>query len=74
VIEHLIQLLDWGNANIIKFNWCHIKMQVLTLADIIHGEGITIRQGMMSFRSGEVLGSRYEWAREDPCSSDWAMW
>ena len=74
IMEKLIRLCDWGNSDIIKFNRCRIKMQALTMADIIHGDGITLRDRMKSYMPTEVPGSKYEWARENPSAADWAIW
>ena len=49
-------------------------MQVVTLADVIHGDGVTLRQHMKSFSTDEVGSSRYDWAREDLSSRDWTLW
>jgi hypothetical protein len=49
-------------------------MQVLTMANIIHCDGVTLRQQMKSYMPSEVIGSQYEWARENPSAADWAIW
>jgi hypothetical protein len=43
-MEKLIRICDWTDLEIIKFNHCQIKMQVLTMANIIHGDGVALRQ------------------------------
>jgi hypothetical protein len=74
VMEKLIRICDWTDLEIIKFNCCRIKMQVLTMDDIIHSDGVTLRQQMKSYMPSEVIGSWYEWARENPSAADWAIW
>jgi hypothetical protein len=59
-MEKLIRTCDWTDLEIIKFNHCRIKMQVLTMADIIHGNGVALRQRMKSYMPSEVIGSWYE--------------
>jgi hypothetical protein len=44
VMEKLIRICDWTDLEIIKFNRCQIKMQVLTMANIIHGNGVALQQ------------------------------
>jgi hypothetical protein len=43
-MEKLIRICDWTDLEIIKFNRCQIKMQVLTMANIIHGNGVALQQ------------------------------
>jgi hypothetical protein len=73
-MEKLIRICDWTDLEIIKFNRCQIKMQVLTMADIIHGDGVSLRQRMKSYMPSEVISSQYKWARENPSAADWAIW
>jgi hypothetical protein len=73
-MEKLIRICDWTDWEIIKFNRCRIKMQVLTMADIIHSDGVMLRQQMKSYMPSEVISSWYEWARENPSAVDWAIW
>lgn len=74
IMEWLIQKCDWSNADIVCFNCCHIRMQVLGLTNIIHDDGITLCQRIKSPNDREIEDSKYEWAHEFPSSSDWGIW
>lgn len=73
-MEWLIQRCNWSDADICKFNQCRVKMQVVTLADVIHGNGITLMDSMKAYTPEAVGDSKYDWAREEPASSDWTIW
>jgi hypothetical protein len=49
-------------------------MQVVTMVDIIHGEGITLMDWMKSYSPEEVGTSKYDWACEEPTHQDWNIW
>jgi hypothetical protein len=66
--------MQLSNADIRKFNCCHIKMQVVTLADLIHGDGISLRENMKIYLPEAAGDSKYNWAREEPARSDWTIW
>ena len=74
VMERLIQRCNWSDVDIRKFNRCRIKMQVVTLADLIHGDGISLRENMKTYSPEAAGDSKYDWAREEPARSDWTIW
>ena len=74
IMEKLIQVCNWGQADICWFNCCHIRVQVLMLADVIHGDGVTLQQWMKSYSIDYVGRSKYNWVREEPSSGDWTVW
>ena len=74
IMEWLLRVCNWSQGDIIKFNHCCIRMQVLTLADIIHGDGISLQQCMKSPNDGKIGESKYDWARESPSSTNCGIW
>jgi hypothetical protein len=73
-MEQLIQQCNWSNVDIRKFNRCRTKMQVVTLADLIHGDGISLRENMKTYLPKAAGNSKYDWAQEEPTRSDWTIW
>jgi hypothetical protein len=63
-----------GPRLIFKYSTVQIKMQVVMMADIIHGDGITLMDQMKSYSSEAVSISKYEWACGEPTHQDWKIW
>ncbi len=74
IMECFIQCCQWPQADICKFNLCRIKMQAFTLADIIHGDRIHLNKQIKAISLYSLPESKYDWAQEEPASSDWNIW
>ena len=57
-----------------SINQCHISKKVLTMADIIAGNGIDLRRDAHMHVVSLCVPSRYKWAKESPSLEDWHLW
>ena len=74
IMEKLVTIGSWGPKDLQSFNRCRIKMQCVTMADIVHGDGKTLNKNMKSFSPEAAGNSKYDWANEAPSPQDWARW
>jgi len=75
IMERLVMLERFNEAALLCINWCRIKLQVLTMADIIAGNGIHLQRDahVYTYLVG-LPRSRYNWAREELGHGNWILW
>ena len=74
IMECLV-LMDYiGNADLIRINRCQIRKQVLTMSDIICGDGVYLCHDAHTFIPMLQPPSKYDWANKWPSHSDWNLW
>jgi len=65
-MERLVMSKRFNEAALLCINWCHIKLQVLTMADIIAGDGVHLQRDVHAYTCPVGLPrSRYDWAKEE---------
>jgi len=56
-------------------NWCHMFLQVATLADISDGTGFYIADNMLAGQVNTTFSLGYTWPNQQkPSKQDWAWW
>jgi len=65
----------FDEAALIRINRCQIRKEVLTMADIIAGNGVHLQRDAHVYIPpvGGTM-SHYDWVKEEPVSSDWTLW
>ena len=75
IMECLVLMDYYGNADLICINRCQIRKQVLTMSDIICGIGVYLHHDAHTFIPMLQHPSKYDWANEwQPSHSDWNLW
>ena len=62
IMECLVLMDYYGNADLIRINRCLICKQVLTMSDIICGDGVYLRRDAHTFIPMLQPPSKYDWA------------
>lgn len=75
VMDKLISLRKFDKGELAAFNRCRLRMEVLTMADIIEGDGSSLRWDVSAWSPAHgYFSSSYEWPNEQPSTKDWAVW
>ena len=74
IMEHLVLMDYYGNADLIRINRCRIRKQVLTMSNIICSDGVYLCRDAHTFIPMLQPPSKYDWANKRPSHSDWNLW
>ena len=74
IMECLVLMDYYGNADLIRINHCRICKQVLTMSNIICSDGVYLRHNAHAFIPMLQPPSKYDWANKWPSHSDWNLW
>jgi len=75
IMERLVMSERFNEEVLIRINRCRIKKQVLTMADIMAGDGVHLQRDVHVYTHPfGVPTSKYDWAKEEPASRDWTLW
>ena len=74
IMECLVLMDNYGNADLICINHCWIHKQVLTMSDIKCGNGVYLCCDAHTFIPMLQPPSKYDWANKWPSHSDWNLW
>lgn len=74
IMDNLVSLQQYSNGDLIKINRCRLKKQVLTMADIIDGDGVSLLRDAHTLVPSLSPGSKYDWPIEKPARTDWNLW
>ena len=74
IMECLVLMDYYGNADLIHINHCQIRKQVLTMSDIIYSNGVYLHCDAHTFIHTLQPPNKYDWANEQPSHSDWNLW
>ena len=66
IMECLVLMDYYGNADLIHINRCQIRKQVLTMSDIICGDWVYLRHDAHTFIPMLQPPSKYDWANKWP--------
>lgn len=60
---------------LVCLNWCHLFLQVTTLADIVSADGKHIMHDAWHGHKDSLCLSYYSWPNQgDPATQDWNLW
>jgi hypothetical protein len=58
----------------IHFNCCHLSYRVMTLADIMMGDGSKVTKHTLEVSRLSRASSKWDWPNECPCNRDIRCW
>ena len=75
IMEEVSSTDEFSNNDLEHINRCRIFLQVTTISDIATGNGMLLRQGVMSGTLTTLQQSHYTWPRQPrPGYSSWRLW
>ena len=75
IMEEIALYNEFSNNDLDHINRCRLHLRVMTLSDIVNGNGRLLRRGVMKGNMFQLNTSPYLWPRQDrPGITSWRIW